>query len=73
MQVAYNVNIAELTAHLRAMISKAIADTIIEVCDATREGRDCKLDDEWDPTLKSIAQAQNSAGQRALTGELWPT
>ena len=72
MQAAYDVNIAELRDHLRATTSKAITETIIEVCNATREGRECELDDEWDPTLKAIAQAQITAGQRALTGGLWP-
>jgi len=72
MQAAYDVNIAELRDHLRATTSKAITETILDVCCATREGRDCELDDDWDPTLKAITQAQITAGQRPLTGGLWP-
>jgi len=53
MQAAYDVNIAELRDHLRATTSKAITETIIEVCGTTRERRDCELDNEWDLTLKS--------------------
>jgi len=52
MQAAYDVNIAELRDHLRATTSKAITATILEICSATRERRDCELDD---PTLKAIA------------------
>ena len=73
MQAAYDVHMEELTSHLRATTSKAITDSIIEVCNATREIRECELDQEWDQTLLDIATVQISAGQRALLGGLWPT
>jgi len=36
MQAAYDINIAELRDHLRATTSKAITETILEICSATR-------------------------------------
>jgi len=73
MQAAYNVHMEELTSHLRATTSKAITDSIIEVCNATRELRECELDQEWDQTLLDVATVQISVGQRALLGGRWPT
>jgi len=70
MQDTYEANMEEVTSHLRAISSKAISDTI--TCNAIREGRDCALDGDWDPTLLNIAHQQIGAGQRSFTGGLWP-
>jgi len=72
MQDTYKENMEEVTSHLRATSSKAISDTINEICNAIREGRDCALDEDWEPTLLNIAHQQIGPGQRAFTGGLWP-
>jgi len=72
MQDTYDAEMEEVTSHTRATSSKAISDTIKEICNAIREGRECELDDDWDPTLIDIANQQIGIGQRAFIGGLWP-
>ena len=63
----------DVISHLRATSSKAISDsTIVEICNAIRENRECSLDDDWDPTLLGLACHQIEVGQRAFIGGLWP-
>ena len=54
----YDVHMEELTSHLRATISKTITDSIIKVCNATWESRECEVDQEWDQTLLNRATVQ---------------
>jgi hypothetical protein len=72
MQDRYEANMEEVTSNLRATSSKAISDTITEICNAIQEGRECKLDKDWDPTLLTLAHQQTRAGQRVFIRSLWP-
>jgi len=72
MQDTYNSEMEEVTSHTRATSSKAISDTIKEICNAIRKGRECELDEDWDPTLLNIVKQQIGIGQKAFIGGLWP-
>ena len=72
MEEAFNTHLEVLESHLRETTSKAIAESILEICRSIRYARDHTLAEDWDDELADIVTKQTRKGQQAFIGGLWP-
>jgi len=72
MEEAFKMNFEGLRFHLRATTSKAISDSILEICQSIHYAQDHMIVKDWDEELTDIVTKQTRKGQRALIGGLWP-
>ena len=60
------MNFEGLGFHLRATTSKAISDSILEICQSIHYAQDHMIVEDWDEELTDIVTKQTRKGQRAL-------